>query len=223
MLNNIKVFRDLDEESSKAVERYVIWRHYKKNDVVLNHKDDTNRVYLISSGSVKATRFSFSGKEIAYQTLAAGEIFGEIAAIDGGFRTTSIICAEESEIGTVSADDFARILETYPTVTRGVMLRLTNLIRFLCSRVYEYSALDVKDRVRAEIIRHARLSLESGIGATVKNMPTHEEIANKISTHREAVTKEFSFLTKAGLIEKQGRELIVPDIKKLLDMISEEI
>ena len=73
MLGNINLFRDLDDESLELVERLILWRKYNKNDVVLNHREDSNRVYLISSGSVKATRFSYSGKEISYQTLGAGD------------------------------------------------------------------------------------------------------------------------------------------------------
>ena len=223
MLKNIKVFNELTDADYIDIEDYVQWKSYIKNDLVLAHNDPTNNVFIIAIGSVKATRFSYSGKEISYQSLNCGEIFGEIAAIDGGFRTTSIICAEDSHIGSITSDDFLTIIQKYPSVSLAVMKRMSELIRFLCSRVYEYSALDVKDRIRAEIVRHARNSADTGLRTTIKDLPTHEEIANKVSTHREAVTKEFSRLAKAGLIIKHGRELEIPDIGLLARSITEEI
>ena len=105
----------------------------------------------------------------------------------------------------------------------SVMTRLVSMIRFLCGRVYEFSALGVKERIRAEIVRAARKVSKSGVEVEINDMPTHEEIANRITTHREAVTKEFSFLTKQGLIKKEGKKLIVPDVQALANLITEEI
>lgn len=223
MIDNIELFRDLLQAEKEDIAKYVRWGEYKKNESVIGYQDSSTDVYLIGEGSVKATTFSYSGKEIAYERLDAGQIFGEISAIDGLARTTSIICAEDSQIGSMASHDFRLIMSKHPLVANAVMLKLTGLIRFLCGRVYEFSALSVKDRIRAEIIRHARNRPNQGKDIELVGMPTHEEIANKISTHREAVTKEFSSLVKQGHLRRKGKLFEVVDLQELAKLITEEI
>ena len=222
-LKNIQIFSDLAEKELKDVYSNINWYAFNKNTIILNYQEYSDDVFFIAKGSVRATTYSIAGKEIAYQDLFENEMFGELSAIDGGSRTTSIVTLEASEIGRMSASNFKIILQKYPSINEKVMYRLTNLIRFLCGRIYEFSVLDVKDRIRAEIIRHARQSKDSENSALITKMPTHEEIANKVSTHREAVTKEFGQLMKLGLIEKSGRKIIVPDIDKLAATLLEEV
>ena len=155
--------------------------------------------------------------------VVQGDMFGELSAIDNQGRITSIITLSSCLIGKMTAERFIDIIHKHPGINHKVMLRLTGLIRFLCGRIYEYSALDVKDRVRAEIIRQDHLYATGSNSALIEKMPTHEEIANKISTHREAVTKEFSILAKEKLIEKHGRKILVPNIEKLSGKLFEDI
>ena len=95
--------------------------------------------------------------------------------------------------------------------------------RFLCGRVYEYGALGVSDRIRSEIIKCALENRESDKGIIINNMPTHEDIANRVSTHREAVTKEFSWLYKEGYMIKEGKAIIIPDIVRIRKLIDESL
>ena len=222
-LNEIKIFSDVDSKHLQNINQYISWQVYIKSKTILNYHEQSNDVYFIKSGSVRATTYSASGKEISYQDLSDGEMFGELSALDNQGRITSIITLDECVIGKMPANDFIKIINEFPAVNQKVMLRLTSLIRFLCGRIYEFSALDVKDRIRAEIIRQARLNSNGSNQAVIEKMPTHEEIANKISTHREAVTREFSLLVKEELIEKKGRQILVPNIKKLSKVLFEDI
>ena len=223
-LKEINVFSDISIEELGSISKDIIWHQYSKDETILNYHEHSNDVYFIKVGAVRATTYSASGKEISYQDLNAGEMFGELSALDNQGRITSIITLNTCLIGKMTAHRFSEVINEYPSVNHKVMLRLTELIRFLCSRIYEFSALGVQDRIRAEIIRQARLNTNgSPNSALIEKMPTHEEIANKISTHREAVTKEFSLLVKEKLIEKQGRKILVPDIDKLSSKLFEDV
>ena len=219
----IRVFSDLSDTELSGVDELIHWYAASKQTVLISNQDQSDEVFFVAEGTVRATTYSFSGKEVSYQDLHAGEMFGELSAIDGKPRTTSIVCLTDATIGKISSADFWKLMEMYPSVMRKVMHRLAGLIRFLVGRVYEYSAMDVKDRIRAEIIRHARENMTGENSAVIEDMETHEEIANRITTHREAVTKEFSYLVKHGYIEKRGRIIIVPDFAKFCDLIDEDI
>ena len=114
----------------------------------------------------------------------------------------NVITLEPARIGVISRRDFCRLIDQYPSVAGATLKRLASLVRFLTDRVYQYGALDVKDRVRMEVLRLARESMSSEDTAAIRNFPAHREIANRVNTHREAVTRELNKLTRMGLIEQ---------------------
>ena len=70
--------------------------------------------------------------------------------------------------------------------------QLVTKIRALTTRVYEFSTLAVSNRIQAELLRLASLGTKEGKGARIAPAPTHTEIAARVSTHREAVTRELT-------------------------------
>ena len=83
----------------------------------------------------------------------------------------------------------------------------------------EFSTLPVRSRLHAELIRMARLSAPDGRTAVISPAPKHAEIASRISTHREAVTRELNELARAKLIGKRGNDLIIHDTAMLESMV----
>jgi hypothetical protein len=85
----------------------------------------------------------------------------------------------------------------------------------------EFSTLDVPNRIRAELLRLARKSSPGQNTAVIFPIPTHTAIANRISTHREAVTRELSNLCRAGLLERHDGILVIRDVEKLSAIVSD--
>jgi CRP-like cAMP-binding protein len=190
---------------------------------VIPYKDESDDVYFIGSGSVRVIIYSFYGKEISYQDLVPGELFGELSAIDQLPRTANVIALEDSTIGLMTRRDFWKVIDQYPSFAGAVLKRLANMVRFLANRVYQYGALDVKGRVRAEVLRLARENASGSDVATINSFPTHTEIANRVNTHREAVTRELNELSRMGLIEQDQRILSVSSIARLAELLPEDI
>jgi CRP/FNR family transcriptional regulator, cyclic AMP receptor protein len=92
------------------------------------------------------------------------------------------------------------------SLSAATLRRLTRIIRSHQQRVVEFSTLPVRSRIHAELLRLARLSPPGPdrTSAVVSPAPTHAEIASRISTHREAVTRELNELARAKLVEKRG-------------------
>lgn len=222
-LKRTQIFAELDDDALQQIATLINWRTYEKGTEIVTYKDVSRDVYLLARGGVRATNYSASGKEISYQEMGPGSMFGELSAIDGKPRTANVIALEPSHIGCMSCADFWKVMQDHTEVAAAVMTRLADLVRFLSDRVYQFGALDVKDRVRAEVLRLARDSTQDGKSARIDRMPTHVEIANRINTHREAVTRELNELTKLGLIKKDRRMVIVPDLAALEDLLPEEI
>ena len=213
----------LDDDDLDLVSKLVKWKQYRQGVEVIPHKDISDDVYFIASGQVRITIFSFAGKEISYQELGPGEMFGELSAIDQLPRTANVITLEIARIGVISRSDYWGLVDRYPGVAAAALKRLARLVRFLVDRVYQYGALDVKDRVRAEVLRLARESMSGEDSVTIQHFPTHSEIANRVNTHREAVTRELNELSRKGLIEQNQRVLTVIAVSRLSELLPEDI
>lgn len=223
LLGKIELFESLDLEGRARASRLVKWRQFNKGTEIIAFGDDGTDVYFIASGSVRITLYSFTGKEISYQELGAGKMFGELSAIDRLPRTTNVTALQACRIGSISGNDFWRLIDQYPAIAAACLNRLAGLVRFLIDRVYQYGALDVKDRVRMEILRLAHDGMTGEDTAAIRNFPTHKEIASRVNTHREAVTRELNELSRMGLIEQHGRVLTVTTVNGLAELLAESI
>src|SRR3546814_339533 len=84
-----------------------------------------------------------------------------------------------------------------------------------------FRSLAVKNRIHSELLRLAREGEHEGKSARISPAPTHADIASRISTHREAVTRELNDLTKSGLLTRDGRTLIISDVEELERLVHE--
>ena len=90
----------------------------------------------------------------------------------------------------------------------------------MTDRVYEFSTLLVRDRLIRELLRLAGDPQPSSNEAAITPAPTHVELAAKISTHREAVSRAMSALAKEKLITKRSGTLVLRDLSALRELAS---
>lgn len=217
----IRIFTDLPDEVYREVESKILWRDYPAEAKIVSYKEQSTDVYFIKEGYVRVAMYSYSGKEVSYQNLCAGEMFGELSAMDELPRSANVFAINKSRIGSLHRDDFMKLVHTHPVVATAILLSLTSKIRSLTDRVYQHGALGVKDRLRKEILRLAHENMTGPNSAVITGMPKHTELASRINTHRETVTRELNSLFRMGLIHQKRRVLTVYDIDGLSALVSE--
>jgi len=79
----------------------------------------------------------------------------------------------------------------------------------------------VKNRIHVELLRLACDHMRDERTAVISPAPTHADIASRVSTHREAVTRELNHLAQSGLVERRSRTLIIHDVPRLTHMVQE--
>ena len=218
-LSEIGVLNALDNAAKRSIAAECSWHNIEQDQQIIGHLDRSDDVYFLVQGTVRAISYSFDGKEVSFRDIGPGEIFGEYAAIDGGERSANIFTLTEIFAGSLSGRVFRDLLARYPEVSLAVMRLLTQQTRDLTKRIFEFSAFAVKNRIHAELLRLALASRPTGNVAEIVNMPTHAEMASRISTHREAITREFNTLARLGLMERRGRTTYINDLSTLQDMV----
>lgn len=110
---------------------------------------------------------------------------------------------------------------SHPEAASLTLRRLASLVRLMTERVFEISALAVRNRVQSELLRLARHGVARDNTSVISPAPTHADIASQVSTHREAVTRELNDLARAGLVERRSGALVVLDVARLARMVED--
>jgi CRP/FNR family cyclic AMP-dependent transcriptional regulator len=222
-LESVAIFRGLSPQALAQIKRRCTCRHYEPRNLIIDHLDTSNDVFFLLVGRVRVTIRSVDGKVVSFRELGPGSMFGEYAAIDGRPRSANVEARTNCLLVSMSGTAFRQLLETELTVSKALLEHFVGEIRELTTRVYEFSTLAVRYRIQAELLRLARLAGSEGKTARIVPAPTHEEIASRTSTHREAVTRELNRLAKMGVLDQLNRELWIRDIDRLAGLVDAAI
>ncbi len=222
-LDEIAIFRDVDQAVRTAVARRCNWRRVAPREQVIGHLERTTDVFFVVQGHLRAVNFSPSGKQVSYIDVGPGGVVGDFAAIDGQARSTNVVALDDAFIGSMPGPVFWQAIREHPPVDAAMLRRLTGVIRQLNERIFELSTLSVTNRIHAELLAMATVSGVRDNAATIRPALTHADIASRIGTNRETVTREINALAKSGIVRKEGRTLILQDVARLQDSIAIEL
>lgn len=220
-LRRVELFEGLPQERLDTLARQCAWRNYQEGQRIISREGADRDVHLLLAGRVRVTAYSGAGRQVTFTDIDATEVFGDIAAIDGGPRSADVLALGSCLIACMPAAVFRQLLADEPAIAERALRRLAAVVRRLSGRVFDLSTLGVQNRIHAELLRIAREAGVTGNMARVDPAPKHAEIASQVSTYREQVTRELSTLVKMGLAGKDGRALVIRDFKRLERMVEE--
>lgn len=214
-LRAIAYFRSLDDAAFAELAQHCAIREYGAQELIIGHKDETFDVLFLLEGLARVSIYSADGQRVGFRDIASGTIFGELSAIDGQPRSASVETIEPCVAAVMRRPQFLAAMANHPAFSSAVARHLTGQVRVLTKRVVEYSTKAVRQRVWAELLRLAEAAARGKEAVVLSPVPNHTEIASRISTHREAVVREFAWLESQGFLVKEGRTLKVPSLMKL--------
>lgn len=221
LLRVIDEFHGLLPADLESIGARCRWQRFAAGEVVLRHQDASDQIFFIVEGTVRLTFYAMSGQEVILGDLDAGEMFGELAAIDGMRRSATGVVKADALLAIMPADAFLSLLRTNHDIAFAILRRMTRLVRRLTERVVNFSTLAVRHRIHVALLQLARQHRTLPNQAVIAPAPTHNDLASLISTHREAVTRELSELVREKLIRRGDHCLEVLDMDRLAAMVHE--
>jgi CRP/FNR family cyclic AMP-dependent transcriptional regulator len=176
-------------------------RTYGANTVLVTEEDRSDALFILLNGRVKAYGSSADGREVVYSVLGAGEYFGEMT-LDGGPRSASVMTLEATTCAVVPGAEVRDFLAHHPDFTLHLVRKLIKLARASTEHVKSLALEDVYGRI-ARLLR----TLAEDAGDGVKLVPeklTQQDIAERIGSSREMVSRVFKPLLEGGYIEMRG-------------------
>ena len=220
-LQRVPIFAKLSDSALERLARSCTWGQHESGEEILSFQDASTRILFLLSGKARVVIYSSEGKAVVFRDLTAGTMFGEIAAIDRRPRSASVEALEPCTVASLSAESFERLILDEPSVAFATLQHLAANVRRLSERVFEFSTLFVQNRVHAELLRLAGEAGSQQNEVTLSPAPSLSDIADRISTHREAVSRELSRLTANGLLRREGNDLKITNVAKLAKLVHE--
>ncbi len=206
-----------------AVETRCRWKKFDPNEILLDFDDPSTDVYFLISGDVRILMRTAAGKEVILNEMRGGQIFGELAAIDGVKRSANVTALTRGEVCIMPAAIFREMLFHAPVVAERMFRILSGRVRELNARLVEHTVLDLRHRLYSELLRMSVLRHGHDGQKVVTPPPYHHVLAGRIGCRREQVTREFSAMTQEGLIERTRGALILMKPEIMQTRVSEAL
>jgi len=224
MLNDVPLLTDLPQEAKSSLAQRCSIRTYNQAQEIISKENDARDVYFITSGSARVVNWSSSGREVSFEDIPAGGMFGELAAIDGAPRSATVVALEKTEVCSIDAGSFMDAVLSHPEASRRLMERLTAIIRRSTGRIFDLSVHGANIRIYADLLRLSTPESdrpEGGNSAVISPIPVHSDIAARVSTTRETVARVLGDLSRREIVIREKDRLIVPDTDLLAEMIED--
>lgn len=220
-LSGIALLEGLGQDELAALEKKCHWLRVRARREIIARDADSTDVYFVVRGSVRVVNYAPSGREISFDDIRAGGMFGELSAIDGAPRSAGIMALEETTVATLSRAIFLDMVTGTPPVALAMLCHLAGTLRAATGRIFDLSTVGAHNRIHAELLQLAEPGPAESNTAVISPVPVHADIASRVSTTRETVARVLSDLSRHGLVRRDGDSLIVQDIDALVAMVKE--
>lgn len=220
-LAGIPLFDGIDESVRQNLEQRCTWRSYEENELIIDYEEESRDVRFIVSGWVRIILRIATGKEMILAEMREGDYFGEIAAIDNSGRSANVTALSRCRICVMPQSIFLDTLKRDPLVNERILKLLATRVRLLNGRLAEHSFLKTRHRLYGELLRLSKPRLGQEGQRSISPPPTQQDLASRIGTRREVVSREIANLKRQGIVDRTTGALVLLDVAKLNALISE--
>lgn len=191
-------------------------RRYRRGTILFHEGDAPESVIVIRRGRVKISSFTADGKEVVLAVREAGQLLGELSAIDGEMRSATATALENVEAAWIPATVFRSFLMGQPHATFALLEMMSARLRDADRKRVEFGAYDTTGRVARRLVEMAdRFGETTGDGVRITLPLSQQELAGWTGSSREAVSKSLHALRARGFIETARRGITVLDLTGL--------
>jgi CRP/FNR family transcriptional regulator len=216
------MFGALDEAELQALAERAIEQRLSRGEVLFVAGEQARGIYVIVAGAVRAFRESLEGREQVIHVERAGATIAELPVFDDGPYPSTVAAEEDSVVLFLDKRDVQRLCLEHPKIALAALKVLAGRLRRCAELVEELSLQEVDQRLARLLLVEARArGLKRGRAIELDLVLTNQQIAARIGTVREVVSRALNRLQQNGLIEVDGRRVRVPDEESLAIYVSD--
>jgi CRP/FNR family transcriptional regulator, cyclic AMP receptor protein len=206
IFRNHPVFSKLPRACIEQLGTYLTKRKVQRGTAIFRKGDAGSELIAILSGSVKISAPGADGREAVLNLIREGEIFGEIALLDGRPRTADAVAMSDCELMVIERREFTALLREHPELAFKVIEILCARLRQTSEQVEDLMFLDLPTRLAKAV---SRLVDEAGGAWPRKISITQRELSQLIGMSRESTNKQLRSWAEAGWIRLERGCIVV--------------
>ena len=215
-LAKVSIFAGLAENELAFLTQRAVPRRYAAGEIVVGEGEPCLGLYIVESGHVRIFKSSSGGREHVLSIDGPGGSVAELPVFDGGNYPASVAAIDEATLLFISKQDFQALCLAHPQVSLKVLRVVGARLRRLIGIIEELSFTTVRHRLVSFLLRQAqREGRRTNGGIEIELPSSNQEFAAQIGTVRELVSRNLSRLQADGIIDIDGRNVIIRDLKAL--------
>lgn len=208
-----ELFRELDEAIVGSLAKRAHPKRLAPNEILFLAGEPAAGMYVIASGSVRAFRTNHEGREQIIHVEQAISTIAEIAVFDGGNYPSTVAAEEDTNLYFLKKEHVLDLAVRHPQLALAAVRLLASRLR-RCAELIEILALrEVSQRLAKFLLVEAKLhGTRTDLGTRIVLPLTHNQLASRIGTVREVVSRALTRLHEEGLIIHEGKNILIPDL-----------
>jgi CRP-like cAMP-binding protein len=223
-LRRLPLFTDLSDAELTQTAEGVSRLYFEEGTLIFGEGDVCRELLIVEEGTVKIVKSALSGRQQLLGIERKDSSLAEVAVFDGGRYSASAEATSATTLLRLSADSFRKTCLKNPEMALKVFKVLAHRLRHLVSLVEELSFATVRTRLIAYLVR---LAEETGHrtpqGIHFQLTENNEQLAVRLGTVRELISRNLGRLHGDKLIEMNKRTVNIPDLAILRDEIGRSI
>lgn len=215
LLRQTALFGEVDDETLTHLAERAVERTYKKGQLIFYQGDPAEALFVVIEGRIKVVVTSEDGDEMLLVTLDPGDVFGEIAVIDGEPRSASAETLEETKVLMLTRATFLETLRGSPEMTESLLRSLGAVLRRLTEQTADLVFLDLHGRVAKLLLGMAEKQDPAAEGIELDVHLTQTDLASMVGGSRQSVNQILRSFERRGYLEVHGRKLVLKDPEAL--------
>src|SRR5215468_1955924 len=214
-------FRDLGDTVIDRLAPRVISTKVKKGAVIFRKGDIGSKLYAVRAGAVRISAPSEQGKDAIFNLVVPGEIFGEIAFLDGGQRTADAVAIDNCELMVIERRDFIPLIRDNPEIAIRLIKVLCGRLRRTSEQVEDIVFLGLPNRL-AKALLHLYRPSDTAL-PTNKIHVTQREISQMIGVSRESANKQLQDWQRRKWLKLERGGLVIFAPEALRDLVTKSL
>jgi len=220
ILKKLSFFSSLDSESLNKLSEIIIEKEYKKGSNIFIEGERAEAVYVVKIGKVKIYKTGNDGKEHIIHIMSDGEVFAESCIFEACPYPASAEAIEDTVVYVLDNKKLEKILEEHPKIAVELVKIMAKRLRMVAMQIENLSLKDANQRTATLIVNLFKSSgIEIRNGSKIKLNVSRTEMANMIGLTRETLTRTLFKFKNEGIIDIDGKELIIVSSHKLMELI----
>lgn len=216
------MFGGLEERDLRLVAQRASERRYGRGQILFSEGEEAKGMFVVAQGAVQALREGPDGREQVIHVERAGSTFAEVPMFDNGSYPSTVQAIEDSVVLFLAKEDVRRLCLAYPEIALGALRLLATRLRKTAMLVESLSLRDVDRRLAALLLAEAdAVGTRHGDEMSLELHLTQQQIAARIGSVREVVSRAMARLQDSGLVRLDGKHLSIPHREALAQYVAE--